>query len=255
MVFEYLTITQEQRVYEIAWQRPARKNAFHQPLYAELTTALRAAIADTDVRAIILRGDESCFTSGNDLTDFVGSAFHLSADLPLLQFMSELLLCPKPVVAAVAGLAIGVGSTLLLHCDLVYATPSTQFALPFVKLGLCPEFGVSFLLPRMAGMVKASEWLLLGEPFSAQEAMVAGLVNQLSDDPIALARQRALALTRLPAQSVVRSKALLRAPVLDSVKAAMRKEEALFAELLQGPAFAEAVAAFLAKRPADFSNV
>lgn len=253
MEFQFLQVSQQAGVCEIAWRRPERKNAFHQALYAELTTALAGAVGATEVRAILLRGDESCFTSGNDLTDFVGPGQEFSADLPLLRFMAALLVCPKPVVAAVAGVAIGIGSTLLLHCDLVYAAPGSQFALPFVKLGLCPEFGASFLLPRMAGLAKASEWLLLGEPFSAEDALAVGLINRIVADPITLARGKAEALARLPAQALMQSKNLLRAPVLAAVQAAMQKEEATFAQLLQGPAFGEALAAFLAKRPADFS--
>lgn len=246
--------TRHQGVLELVINRPERKNALSMAMYLELATQLRRAAEDGSVRVVVITGAGGCFTSGNDLEDFAQGEKAIQPEAPLPQFMEALFSFPKPVVVAVEGVAVGIGTTMLLHCDLVFASPGSEFRLPFAKLGLCPEFGSSLLLPRLVGHAKASEWLLLGKPFDAAAAAAAGLVNRVVDAPLEVARDHARQLALMAPSALRHTKALLRAPLQEELRATMAKEAAIFIAALRGPEFAEAATAFFAKRPPDFSR-
>jgi enoyl-CoA hydratase/carnithine racemase len=236
-------------VARIALDRPEKKNAFTVEMYRQLGEALAAADASADVRAVLPHGTRDCFSAGNDVADFLkprprpedSPAAHLFRTLPVMK---------KPVVAAVTGPAIGIGSTLLLHCDLVYAGTSARFQLPFVPLGIVPEFGSTFLLPLVAGYQRAAELLLLGQPFTAEQARDAGMVNAVVPDAEVFARaeQAAAALAALPAESIRLTKQLLRKTYAAAIDARIAEEARLFAERLGSPEAKAAMSAFLEKR-------
>ena len=156
--------------------RPEKKNALTQAMYQAMADALTAAQADPAVRAVLITGQPGIFTSGNDLEDFMQRPPQ-GPDSPVFRFMRALLECDKPVVAAVTGAAIGIGTTLLLHCDFVYVSDEARLAMPFVGLGLVPEFASSLVVPQRMGHVKAAEKLLLGDPFTGPEAVECGIAN------------------------------------------------------------------------------
>lgn len=239
---------------EISLHRPERKNALNRAMYAALSEAVEDAVQDDSVRVLLLAGSEGCFTSGNDLADFANASGLAGADNPVERFMTALANCPKPVVVAVEGVAVGIGTTVLLHADLVYAAADASFRTPFVNLGLCAEYGSSWLLPRLVGHVKAAEWLLLGEAFDAAEAQTAGLINAVVDNPLTVARQQALKLCAQPPEAVRATKMLMKQGSAPSVKAAMERELEQFGRALQGREVKEAVTAFFEKRKPDFSG-
>lgn len=249
----------EQGVLTITFNRPEKKNAITQAMYQAMADALRAAEQDNAVRAIILTGQPGIFTAGNDLEDFMKNAASIanpSAVPPVYQFMRALNECGKPVIAAVSGAAVGIGTTLLLHCDLVYLADNAKLSMPFSQLGLCPEFASSMMLPRMAGYQGAAEKLLLGENFSAEEAMQLGFVNKVlpADELLAHARAVADKLVALPAKSVRVTKALMRQGQAAQVQDVMNAENAHFAAMLGAPEAREAFTAFFQKRKPDFSQ-
>jgi enoyl-CoA hydratase/carnithine racemase len=223
-------------------------------MYEALTEALMRA-GETDVRVVLLAGTEGVFTGGNDLSDFVVNPPQDESS-PVFRFLEAVSTFEKPIVAAVAGPAVGIGTTVLLHCDLVYAAPTARFSLPFVNLGLSPEAASSYLLPLTVGLPKASEWLLLGEPFGAEEAQRTGLVNAIvpEHELMAHATGRAEALATRPPASVRLTKRLLRQHHAEAVRAVMREEAQYFLERLQTEEAAEAFTAFFEKRPPDFSR-
>jgi len=235
--------------------RPEKKNAFTGAMYAALTDELVAADADPAVRAIVLQGAGGAFTAGNDLQDFLASP-PSGDDSPVVRFLCTLPRLATPLVAGVEGPAVGVGCTLLLHCDLVYASEDARFALPFVNLGLCPEAASSLLLPRLAGLQRASELLLLGEPFDAARAHEVGIVNEVLPRGAvqARARERARALASRPPAALRATRALVRAGLQQAVEDRLRAELRVFAERLSSPEAREAFTAFLEKRPPDFSK-
>lgn len=250
---EHIVIHREQRVLTLQFNRPERKNAITRAMYSQLADALNAAAQDSEIRVALITGTEDCFTSGNDLQDFMAGG-ELNADNPVVQFLMALLHFPKPVVAAVSGAAVGVGTTLLLQCDLAYADTSAKFQMPFVNLGLVPEYASSFFVPRLVGQARAAELLLLGEAFNAEQAAAMGIINGVEADPVAKARAQALRLADQPPAAVRTTKALLRKPLLDKAEAVMRTEFAAFATGLAGPEFKEAATAFFEKRKPDFSS-
>lgn len=239
---------------EISFNRADRKNAINLAMYSALTAALAKAKKDSAIRSVLLYGQGGCFTSGNDLNDFANASNLQDESNPIVVFMQALLTFPKPVVVAVEGVAVGIGTTLLLHSDFVYCGESARFSMPFVKLGLCPEYASSYVVPRIAGVAKASEWLLLGDEFSAQEAKEGNLVNSIEAAPLDKAREVCDKLALLPPAAVRQSKALLKQTTSDNVQRVIDTEIALFAQALSGPEFAEAVGAFFEKRQPDFSN-
>ncbi len=243
------------RVAWIRFDRLDKKNAITAQMYAQLGSALAAADADPQVRAVLLSGTAECFTAGNDVADFL-TAPRQPGSSPARALFDTLPNMTKPVVAAVGGPAIGIGTTLLLHCDLVYAAPNARFQLPFVPLGIVPEFGSTFLLPRLAGYQRAAELLLLGQPFTAQKAHEAGIVTAVvaQENLLAEAGKAAAMLASLPPESVRLTKRLLKARTTDALTATIDEETRLFTERLGSPEAKEAMSAFLEKRKPDFSR-
>lgn len=231
--------------------RREKKNAITSDMYRAMSTALSRARDDSHVRVVLLRGQEDMFTAGNDLADFlqrkVGDP---SAAIPFLHLIAAF---EKPIVAAVAGNAVGIGTTLLLHCDLVYAADNAKFQLPFVNLALCPEGGSSLLLPRVAGYQRAAELLMLGEPFDASTAREAGFVNRVlaPGELMAAAMDAAQKLAARPAGSLAVTKALLKRPPDRSAIEAIDEEVIFFGDLVAAPAAKQIFAAFLEKRSPD----
>lgn len=234
--------------------RPQKKNALTVDMYAAMAQALHAASEDRAVRAVLITGQPGIFTSGNDLDDFMQRAPQ-GMDSPVIRFMQALLACDKPVVAAVTGAAIGIGTTMLLHCDLVYVSDEARLAMPFTSLGLVPEFASSLVLPQLVGRVKAAEKLLLGDPFTAAEAVEAGLANAVlpTGEVLNHARRMAERFNALPPAAVRESKKLLNRARAEPVLQAIAVEAALFGERLSSPEAREAFSAFLQKRKPDFS--
>nr|WP_010132666.1 enoyl-CoA hydratase [Microbulbifer agarilyticus] len=243
------------RVLEITINRPQRKNALTKAMYSAMAQLLVEAASNPEVRVVILTGAGGAFTSGNDLTDFLDGAAS-SEDSPVFQFMTALYEFPKPVVAAVSGVAVGIGTTLLLHCDLAIAEDHAMFQMPFVNLGLCPEYASSLLLPRIMGHAKASELLLLGNKFDAQTAANVNICNEVvfSGEALGRAREYAQELAKRAPEAVRLSKKLLRQGTYESGLAVIREEALYFQQRLQSEEFREAATAFMEKRPADFSR-
>jgi enoyl-CoA hydratase/carnithine racemase len=239
----------------IAFARPDKKNAITADMYARMADALAGAGADAATRVVLIAGSEACFTAGNDLQDFVSSP-PAGDGSPVWRFLRELAGFAKPIVAAPCGPAVGVGTTLLLHCDLVYAGDTARFSVPFAQLGLCPEAASSLLLPALAGWQRAAEKLLLGEPFDAAEAKEMGLVNRVlpAAEAIPFARAQAAKLAALPAASLRETKRLMRAARGDAVARQMAAEGEVFGRMLRAPEAREAFAAFFGKRRPDFSS-
>jgi enoyl-CoA hydratase/carnithine racemase len=233
--------------------RPEKKNALSLAMYDAMTDAIDAAQADAAVRSLLITGQPGVFTAGNDLEDFMARP-PTGEDSPVYRFMRALAGCEKPVVAAVSGAAIGIGVTMLLHCDLVYVSEDAKLAMPFVSLGLAPEYAASVLIPRLIGHVNAFERLVLGTPFTGAEAVGLRLANAVlpANQVLPRAREAAARLSELPAAAVRESKRLLRAGAKDSVDQAMRAEAVVFLELLNSPDAKEALQAFLQKRKPDF---
>lgn len=244
-------------VFRIEICRPDKKNALTTEMYAALADALDAAEQDAAVRVIVIHGQPGMFTAGNDLGDFLANPpLQENPQPPVFRFLNTFSTLKKPLIAAVSGVAVGVGTTLLLHCDLVYAGSSARFQLPFVSLGLCPEAASSLLLPALAGHVRATEMLLLCEPFGADNAREVGLVNAvLPDEQVvehAMAQARKLA--ALPTASVKLTKQLLKSAQQSLIAQTMDSEVQHFKERLVSPEAKEAFAAFFDKRKPDFSQ-
>jgi len=244
------------RITTIRFDRPDKKNAISVEMYAALASAFEAAAADPAVRVVVLAGSRDCFTAGNDLADFMRTAQGGggSEPQPVFSFLRAIATFEKPVVAAVAGVAIGIGTTMLLHCDLVYAAPSARFKLPFVDLGLVPQAASSVLLPALVGARRANQLLLLGEQLDAATALDWGLVGGVSDDPEAAAVAAARRLAAAAPGAVRTTKALIRRTTRDAVLEAMRIEGEAFADRLRSPEALEAFQAFQARRPPDYSK-
>ena len=243
------------RVLRIEIARPEKKNALTQEMYRAMADALAAAEADGAVRAILIHGARDCFTAGNDLRDFLDRSASGGAS-SAFRFISALPTLAKPLIAAVGGPAVGIGTTLLLHCDLVYASPGARFQLPFVPLGLVPEAASSLLLPMVAGYQRAAELLLLGQPFPAEKALAAGIVTEIvpEDKLLDHARAAAAAVAALPPASVRLTKQLMKRQLAAPIAAQMEEEGRLFAERLQSGEAKEAMTAFFEKRKPDFSR-
>lgn len=243
------------RILRIKINRPEKKNALTRAMYAAMADAIARADDDNGIRAVFLHGTTDCFTAGNDLKDF--QAFRQDGNnKDVSNFLSTISRAKKPIVAAVGGVAVGVGTTMLLHCDLVYAGQGAKFILPFVALGLCPEAASSFLLPKLIGHKRASELLLLGEPFSAVKACEIGLVNAVYPDAefIDKALSQAQKLVQQPPASVRITKALLKRPTSQSIADTMAEERKHFSERLNSGECDEAFSAFFERRKPDFSQ-
>jgi enoyl-CoA hydratase/carnithine racemase len=251
---DQILVEVQERVLTVRINRPEKKNALTQAMYASMIAAFRRAEADADVRVVFITGTDDCFTAGNDLADFANAP--REGPSVAIQFLETLAAAQKPVVAAVSGVAIGIGTTMLLHCDLVYAGTNARFQLPFVNLGLCPEAASSVILPWRIGHARAAELLFFGEAFSAQSASELGLVNHVfADDTLpAVALAKAHTLAEQPPRALRTAKALLKQPQAGAIADAMARETKEFAALLQGPEAREALMAFMQKRKPDFSK-
>lgn len=232
-------------VTQITMNRPERRNALDRASYAGLIEAIGAAEADADIRAIVLTGAGGCFTSGNDIKDFAAASD--TGPRVAIDFLGAISTAKKPIVAAVEGFAVGIGTTMLLHCDLAFAGKGASFRLPFVALGLCPEGGSSYLLPLIAGTKRAAELLMLGEAFGPDAAQEAGLVNAVVAEggALTLAIEKARALAALPPESVALTKSLLKRGHAAHVAETISTEGRLFGERLLSAEARAAFAAFL----------
>jgi len=237
--------------------RPEKKNAITVAMYQQLADAITAANADPQVRAILIHGQPEIFTAGNDLEDFMAqSTREQGLDAPVFKFMRALSGSEKPVVAAVNGAAVGIGTTMLMHCDLVYCNDNAMFSMPFVSLGLCPEFASSLLMPLAAGYHRAAEKILLADPISAEEAVEMRIVNRIlpPSEVLAYARRQAARFTQLPPGSVRETKRLLRAGWKTAIEKTIPEESQAFGRLLSSPEAKEAFTAFFERRKPDFSR-
>ncbi|MFZ9178610.1 MAG: enoyl-CoA hydratase [Limnohabitans sp.] len=246
----------ESGVMTLTLNRLDKKNSFTAAMYAELAEALRGAADDAAVRVVLFQGHETIFSAGNDIGDFLNKP-PSTPDSPVFRFLNAIATFPKPLLAAVCGPAVGIGTTMLLHCDLVYAGDNAMFSMPFVNLGLCPEAASSLLVPRLMGYQRAAEVLLMGDPFMAEAALEVALVNRVvpPTEANALAQQQARRLATKPLSSVIETKRLLKASTTPAVLERMREEGAIFGRMLQEPAAKEAFSAFLDKRKPDFSSL
>ena len=235
--------------------RPEKKNALTQAMYQAMADALAAAGADPAVRSILITGQPGCFTSGNDLEDFMQRPPQ-GEDSPVARFMRALLDCEKPVVAAVTGAAVGIGTTMLLHCDFVFVSDEARLAMPFVGLGLVPEYASSLLVPQLMGHVRAAEKLMLGEPFTGADAVDCGIANAVlpAAEVVNHARRMAERFNGLPPSAVRETKRLMRASQRALVRQVMNDEAAIFGTRLRSPEAMEAFQAFFQKRKPDFSK-
>ncbi len=235
--------------------RPEKKNALTLDMYAAMTRSLEQAGADSSVRAVLITGQPGIFTSGNDLQDFMNRP-PSGPDSAVFQFMRALVECEKPVVAAVTGAAIGIGTTLLLHCDLVYVSDEARLAMPFTSLGLVAEFGSSLLLPLLMGHARAAEKLLLGDSFTGADAVSCGIANAVlpADEVLRHARRMAERFNTLPPGAVRDTKKLMRQRQKQSVSEAITAEGELIVQRLRSPEATEAFQAFFQRRSPDFSK-
>jgi enoyl-CoA hydratase/carnithine racemase len=239
--------------------RPEKKNALTVAMYQAMTEVLKAAKDDPAVRAVLFTGQPSIFTSGNDIEDFMQRAPGQGSeamDSPVFQFMRALIECDKPVVAAVTGAAIGIGTTMLLHCDFVYVSDEARLAMPFVGLGLVPEFASSLVVPQLMGHRRAAEKLLLGDPFTPEQAVECGIASAVlpAGEVINHARRIAERFNALPPGAVRESKQLMRGPQHEELLKTIRTEGEIFARRLRSPEAMEAFQAFFQKRKPDFSK-
>lgn len=238
----------EAGVCSIAFDRLDKKNAITAAMYQAMADALEAGETNTEVRAFLIHGHPQCFTAGNDLKDFLENP-PSGGQSPVFQFLRAISTASKPIVAAVAGVSVGVGTTMLMHCDMVYCADNAKFSMPFAKLGLCPEAASSYLLPQIAGYQRAAQALLLGDVFDAHAAKEMGLVNRVlpNDELMPFAQQQLAKLVALPASSLKATKEFLKAGQAQAVAQRMLDEGVEFRRLLQSPEAKAAFSAFLRK--------
>ena len=231
----------------ISFNRPDKMNAITRSMYAGLSQSLNDAAGDFGIRCVVITSEGDHFTSGNDIGDFMSNP-PTESDSDVAKFLGAILEFPKPLLAAVKGNAIGVGTTMLLHCDVVIASPDACFSMPFTSLGLVPEAGSSMLFPNLVGYQRAAQIFMTGEPFSAEQAQEMGLVATVSEDSLAEAMRIAKKIAAQPPQAIINTKALMKAGKHDAVAAVMRAEFEIFALALQSEEAAEAFMNFMSKR-------
>lgn len=254
MLSEHVRIERSQNVLSIILSRPERRNAITVAMYADLADAIEAAARDEDIRIVTIRGEGQDFAAGNDLGDFLTALPRDTNEIPVWRLLRALATCETPLVAAVHGNCVGIGTTMLLHCDLVIAEESARFSLPFVDLALVPEAASTLLLPWLAGRRRAARYLLLGEPFGVDEAASIGLVSHTVkagqlDDALKDLVTRLLA---KPPAALAATQRLLRAGSSMKVLERMKLESEVFAERLGSPEAKEAFTAFFEKRKPNF---
>ena len=251
-----LLIDTAERVLTITFNRVDKKNSFTAAMYADMADALARAQADDSVRVVVIQGHETVFSAGNDIADFL-QAPPVSPDVPVFRFLRTISTFTKPIVAAVCGPAVGIGTTMLFHCDLVYAGDNAAFSMPFVNLGVCPEAASSLLAPQRMGYGRAAEALLLADPFKAEAALEMGLVSRIVPpvDANALAQRQAQRLAAKPSQALLVTKRLMKQGQAALVATHMAEEAEIFGRMLSEPAAREAFGAFLQKRKPNFSDL
>ena len=235
-------------VLTITLNRVEKKNSITVAMYAAMADALTAAATDDAIRVVVLQGHETIFSAGNDIGDFMNPSLD-TAERPAFRFLRAISTFPKPLVAAVCGPAVGIGTTMLFHCDLVYAGDNAAFSMPFVNLGLCPEAASSYLAPQLMGYGRAAEALLLGEPFLAETALEMGFISRIvpPGEAAALAQRQARKLAAKPQGSVVETKRLMKKGQAAIVAERMAEEGVSFGRLLGEPAAQQAFGAFMHK--------
>ena len=246
----------EAGVCTITLNRVDRKNSITAAMYGVMADALVQAQADASVRAVVIQGHATVFSAGNDIGDFLNTP-PKGPDAPVYRFMRTISSFPKPLVAAVCGPAVGIGTTMLFHCDLVYAGDNAAFSMPFVNLGLCPELASSLLVPQMLGYHRAAEALMLGEPFMAEAALEVGLVNRIVPplEANGVAQTQARKLAAKPLTALLETKRLMKMGQAALVAQQISDEGASFGRMLGEPAAREAFGAFMEKRKPDFSKI
>lgn len=227
--------------------RPQKQNALTREMYRALSEAITQAQGDFGIRTVVITSSSTNFTSGNDLFDFLNEP-PLEEGSPVMNFLSAIHNFSKPLLAAISGNAVGIGTTMLFHCDIVIASPTAKFSMPFVNLGLVPEAGSSILFPRLVGHQRASKVFLTGEPFSAETALEMGLIAEISEDPISTITSIAEKIAKQPPNAVIQTKALLKSELHEKVAAVMRAEGELFQMALQSDEAREAFMNFLEKK-------
>lgn len=251
-----ITTSYEGNMLEIAIARPTTKNAFTIAMYAALTRELEAAEKNDEVLVVLLRGEGGNFSSGNDLRDFLENA-PTGPESTVFQFMQRIAAFRKPIIAAVEGNAVGIGITLLFHCDIVYAADNAKFCMPFVNLGLVPEAGSTWFMTRQAGQRLAAELLYFGEPFDSQTAREIGVVSRIlpADQVLAHARARAKVLAQKSPEALLETKKLLNDHQIAEVREYIDREAVVFCRMLRTPEVREAIEAFFEKRKPDFAKL
>lgn len=245
----------QDRIFTLRINRPDKKNALNQAMYSAMADAVEQADRDPAVRVLLITGTDDCFCSGNDMADFLRLP-DPTPDAPVLRFMLALSKVRKPVIAALNGPAVGIGTTILFHVDLAYAGETTRFHMPFVNIGICPEYASSLFLPRNLGHVQAAELVMLAEPFTAARALDCKLINAVlpNDQVLAHARAQALKLADKPPHALRTTKMLLRKWDGERATESIMFEAEHFTAMLKGPEAREAVTAFMEKRKPDFSR-
>lgn len=242
-----ITSTRTGQTQVIRFNRSEKMNAITRDMYAGLTSALNDAAGDFGVRAVVITSEGDHFTAGNDIKDFMANPpTEESSDVA--RFLASLLEFPKPLIAAVKGNAVGVGTTMLLHCDIVIASPNTSFSMPFTSLGLVPEAGSTKLFPELVGYQRAARIFMTGDPFTADEAKEMGLVETITSDPEKVAMEIAEQIGQQPPQAIINTKALMKAGKHDAVAAVMKAEFQIFALALQSEEAADAFMKFMSKK-------
>jgi enoyl-CoA hydratase/carnithine racemase len=251
---EHVRVERDGAVLAITLARPERRNAITVAMYAALADAIESASKDDDVRVITICGEGQDFAAGNDLADFLEAAPRLDDEIPVWRLLRILAICETPIVAAVHGNCVGIGTTMLLHCDLVIADETARFSMPFVDLALVPEAASSLLFPRLAGRRRAARYLLLCEPFGAEEAEAIGLVSHrvAAGGSVEKLQQVVNALLGKPPQALRQTQRLLRHGASDEILDRMKLESSLFAERLASAEVKEAISAFFEKRKPNF---
>ncbi len=242
-----IAIEQHEHILTLTINRPDKKNALTRDMYLSLANAINYAGHDEDARVIIIKGTDGVFTAGNDMHDFIAATSQTDAEInETEQFMRALMECELPIIAQVEGLAIGIGATLLLHCDFVYCSRNTILKTPFINLGLVPEYASSYIMPRLMGHVKASEWLLLGESVTAESAKDMGMVNEVLETEALKAKvtQTAQKLAVLPQTALRQSKRLMKSNTI-AVKEHMYAELKIFITAMQSEDAKQAFDAFV----------
>jgi enoyl-CoA hydratase/carnithine racemase len=244
----------ENGVLTLTLNRLEKKNSLTSAMYAELVQALDSAQSDPQTKVVLIQGHETVFSAGNDIADFLQQPAS-SEDSPVFRFLRGIAVFPKPLIACVCGPAVGIGTTMLFHCDLVYAGDNAAFSMPFVNLGLCPEAGSSLLAAQLMGHQRAAEALLLGEPFLAETALEMGLVSRVlpPTEVNAYAQQQALKMATKPMSSLMETKRLMKTGLTPQVLERIQQEGLAFGRMLKEPAAIEAFSAFMEKRKPVFN--